>query len=299
MEESLGYQAMMDVNGCLDKNIYFLCTACTNGSTDVLDAWSLGAVEANLFLRPGCVHPTSSPVASSANPVPYADRHAAVQVSSVARLAEGAQKFVRHGGESAIRAAAGFVRVVRSLFMPATQQQAVLAVIHNLHDGGFLRGSDNASADRPAERPPCLLPRDVRTLSDRASYGMVSTDDVKYKKVTIGLYDLQQQQQECHILVNDLEACIQSILLDPRFSAQERYFKSTVERAHYTDEKGEAVHGPELWHGEQWRDLEESITPGSRLLFLIIHSDETDSMQHAGLALSVSSSDRKLCTVWA
>ena len=279
VEDTLGYQAMMSVNGYLDKNIYFLCTACTNGSTDVLDAWSQGSIEANLFLRPGCVHPTSSPVASSANPVPYADRHDSAQVSSVARLAEGAHKCVRAGGESAIRAAAAFVRVVRSLFMPATQQQAVLAVIHNLHDGGFLRGSDNTSADGSAERPPCPLPKDVRTLTDRAAYGMVSTDDIVYKKITVGLYDLQQQQQECHILVNDLEACIQSILLDPRFSAQERYFKSTVERARYTDEEGGTVHGPELWHGEQWRVLEESIAPGSRLLFLILHSDETDSMR--------------------
>ena len=47
----------------------------------------------------------------------------------------------------------------------------------------------------------------------------------------------------------------------------------------YTDENGESVIGPEVWHGDQWSNLEQSIPPGGVLLFILIHSDKTYSMK--------------------
>ena len=108
---------------------------------------------------------------------------------------------------------------------------------------------------------------------------MLSGDDIKVKKVAIGLHNLSQQQQECHVLINDLEECLQSLLLDPRFPAKQRYFRTAEERGQYTTEDGEQVHGPECWHGEQWQDCEDTIPAGSRLLYIIVHSDETKSLR--------------------
>ena len=258
--------------GVPDSQIYFLCSECTKGTSDRRDAWSDGSEEANIHLRPGCLHPTSSPVGAPADEAPYADRHVAAQAAAEKRLASGGLRFMRYGGVAVVKAAAAFTRVARSLFMPARQQGAVLTLINDLHEAGVLRAGDAAMG-------VCPLPRDIRTLVTRAEHGLRSPDDVEFRKITLGLHELQQQQQECHVLVNNLEACIQSILNDPRFPHKERYFRSPLERATYTDQDGNIAHGPELWHGQQWQNLEDTIDPAIPLLFLIMHSDETVSLR--------------------
>ena len=279
-EEVLGLHEMLRQPNVKMANIYFLCGACSNGTSDHMEAWSTGVVDAKSGLRPGCIHPTTAPVATATSEVSVADRVDRERLLRTERVAAAAIQFARYGGISVVHAAGAFVRVVRGLFMPRTQQQAVLHVIHELCADGVLRP---ATTDFPGDvgdsRVSAILPKDLRTLEHRAASIMSTADDVSYTQVRIGLQSLQQTQPECHVLINDLEACIQSLLLDPRFPPTERYFRPNTERREYTTETGEVVHGPEVWHGEQWQDAEDTISPGSRLLGLIVHSDETASLR--------------------
>ena len=51
-------------------------------------------------------------------------------------MAAAAARFARSGGEAAVRTATTFIRAVRRLWMPRSQQQVVLDVVHELHGDG-------------------------------------------------------------------------------------------------------------------------------------------------------------------
>ena len=275
----LRFQELLKKKGARDSNIFFVCSECTKGTSEYLDVWSDGSEEAKYYLRPGCVHPTSAPVPEPVNETAYAIRHDVAAASRAERSVDGAARYARYGGEVAVRAARTFVRVVRGFFMPATQQRAVLSVVNQLFNEGVVRAAAQSADGDIFGAQECPLPLDLRTVNARAAFDMLSGDDIKVKKVAIGLHNLSQQQQECHVLINDLEECLQSLLLDPRFPAKQRYFRTAEERGQYTTEDGEQVHGPECWHGEQWQDCEDTIPAGSRLLYIIVHSDETKSLR--------------------
>lgn len=265
----------------IEKNrvSYWLCPACTAGSENYLDVWGSDAfTEPTLNIRPGTVHPTAHPTPKSAPAVQPCEVADAAHRSRLQQAADAARQFASAGGAFAVQGAAIFMRTVRRAFMPRTQQVAVLDVIHELHDTGVIRFAQETGHTGDL-LPPCPLPRDIRTVERHAAAAMVVDSDVDYNVVTMNMENLQQQQQECHVHIADLASCIQSLLLDSRFDADSRVFPASDVPRTYTDESGQVLQGPELFHGSQWTQYESTIPPGGRLLFLIVHSDKTSSMR--------------------
>jgi len=149
--------------------------------------------------------------------------------------------------------------------------EALLACIYNLHKEGLLVEGTNS------ETHDLMLPRDGRTLRDRANCEMISERDLRITTVRISAHNLDQQQNFIDIHIGDAADAIQSILLDDRLDQSLLLTSPSDYVMSYCDENGKDVQMPEIYHGRLWRETLQTVPPGGIMLGLIISSDGTKS----------------------
>lgn len=267
-------------SGTLGTDDYcYYCTACMSlqrdGTDDPADVWGADIIDAGRHLRLGTVHATTVPKAR-----PFTQQPAAAEDARAERREQrwraGVLKYASMGGSLAIQAACAFYRFVRQVFMPVSQAQHMLRVfndIEGMRAKYYAEHSARSSADLPDVHPPAL-PRTMKVLEERASFGSVTDADVRFEQVTYSMHNVQQNQKEVNVLFADLEETLQRLLLDPRLPAYERVLRPASVKAEYTLANGERVFGPEAWQATLWDDLNATLPQRDDvLLFLIVSSD--------------------------
>ena len=181
------------------------------------------------------------------------------------------------GGSYVCEGAAMFVNSTERHSIPKGQQQHLLNVINDLWALAEKEFAKSAGS-RSVSFPPCPVPKDLDTAIVRSSAIRSHIDELQYEKISFSTENIQINQKECHVYLGDLEQCLQSLLNDPRINHQLTAFPKKGQHRTYCDQHGNILQGPELWHGQRWKDLERTIPDDSCLLFLIFHSDKTASL---------------------
>ena len=94
--------------------------------------------------------------------------------------------------------------------MPVSQAQDMLRIFNDIEDMRakyYAEEAARSSAELPDAHPPAL-PRTMKVLEERASFGCVTDADVRFEKVTYSMHNVQQNQKEVSVLFADLEEIV-------------------------------------------------------------------------------------------
>jgi hypothetical protein len=178
------------------------------------------------------------------------------------------------------QAAVMMTRELRALFQSGGQQQRILAIIHRLHDSHLLVDDHCTTA--------LLLPRDVRTLQDRATGGIVLDEDVSSTVSNLCMAQLQQQSQVVEVSRSNIGEILQEMLLDPAIPNGGILLEDIhTEPRVYQDDTGTPLYGPEAYHGSTYSRLRQTTTERGFLLVFSVHSDGVNSFKHSRYPYSI------------
>ena len=205
---------------CYDKHMretrkrYWFCKKCVAGPTELIDAWSDGIRYPLFLLPPGILHIESTPYVASdtmlrGQPCDIFDR--ILQRSS--RLRAEALR-CRGGDETARRqvdASALFFRRCRARAMSLADMEAVLSVLHDLHEQGILLEEGSGFVG------DLTLPKSGYTLESRAEGSVIQDEDIDVTEYKIDQTPLLQMQEYVRVWTVDFKMLLQAILLDDLF----------------------------------------------------------------------------------
>jgi hypothetical protein len=258
--------------------VYYTCVACTKGTTDYRDVWGEDVRTPGIDSAPNSLSPTDVPkLPWKDNVPPYIQFQQSEDLRRHSYIAKAASCFSR-GGTAVIDAAAGFLRFVRTAFLPKNQENKLLRFLHERHEHSKVTYYQDFGREGTPQYPPNLLPLRYETVEANAASVVVLEKDVKHYDFRISTHNLKFRDAyvECHAA--EIKQVLQAKFLDPRFDMDGFFCESNLISRVYTHEvTNEKMLGPEVIHGKRWFSLQNTIGWNRRLLYLIISMDKTDS----------------------
>lgn len=193
---------------------YWFCKKCVSGPTKLTDAWSCGIRYPSYLLPPGVLHIESTPFVESdtgsrGQPSDIWDR---MMLRAATLRAEALR--CRGDDENArrqVEAAALFFRRCRARAMSLADMEAVLSVLHELHEQGVLLEEGSGFVG------DLCLPKSGYILEARAEGSVIQDDDILVTVYSIDQTPLLQMQDYVRVWTVDFKMLLQAILLDDIF----------------------------------------------------------------------------------
>lgn len=258
---------------------YWYCRDCRSPNATHEDVWGNDIDEPSCLRTPGSLWALSVPVAEEVLDHP-AEVWRLAQTSRAESMRDGAHRYSRYGGVVAMTTSAKFIAETRLRHMSRGNQQAVLDVLHSLHDeGALVEGSDG----------PLLLPRTLDAAKDRAAAAQISERDFTIHKSTFCMSALLQTKQTVSAVAGDILSILQDMLLDPRVPPESLFLEERGgDPRVYCDAAGNTLYGPEPWQTERYRNVLGSVPQGAKLLIIGLHTDGVHTTAGEKYPLSVS-----------
>jgi hypothetical protein len=169
-----------------------------------------------------------------------------------------------------VTAAVEFLRAARITGLTRGVFGNVLKTINLLADSGNLVMSASTSDSRPS----CALPRDSRTLENRADGDVyLDSDSIMYTTI-ISQMELLQTRQHVKVWKTNVVDVLQKILLDPSYPAGSLYMQRRCDiGAEFVTAEGEVLRTFEAFGSDRWKDLLTTVPADVYLLAVAVHSD--------------------------
>ena len=271
-------------NDCDSKTegTYWYCRRCRSGPTTHEDVWGFDIDEPRVLRTEGTLWALSTPSAGEQPLEHPADVWRRQQLELAESIREGVLRFGRKSRQSdlLVKTAAKFISEARLRHMSKGNQQAMLDVIHALHDQcGLVSGVDGE----------LLLPRTLDAATARADAALTSDADVPVFKSTFCMSALLQTTQTVSVLTGDVAGILQEMLLHPRIAPESIFIETRGDDPRvYCDENGRPLSGPEPWHTERHRKLMATVPPGAKVLMVGLHTDGVHTASGSKYPLSIS-----------
>ena len=195
------------------KKLWF-CRKCVEGPDEITDAWSDGIRYPSYLTPPGVLHIESTPYVESdtavrGNPCDIWDR-----ILARAAVLRAEALSCRGNGASArrqIEASTLFFRRLRARAMSLADMEAVLSVLHEIHDLGILLEEGCGVAG------DLTLPKSGYILESRTEGSVIQDEDIVVTEFKIDQRPLLQMQDYIRVWTVDYKMLLQAILLDDIF----------------------------------------------------------------------------------
>lgn len=264
------------------EGTYWYCRRCRSGPTTHEDVWGFDIDEPRVLRTEGTLWALSAPSAGADELEHPADVWRRQQLERAESIREGVLRFGRKSRQSdlLIKTAAKFVSEARLRHMSKGNQQAMLDVIHALHDQcGLVEGVDGE----------LLLPRTLDAATARADAALTSDADVPVYKSTFCMSALLQTTQTVSVLTGDVAGILQEMLLHPRIAPESLFIETRGDDPRvYCDENGNKLSGPEPWHTERHRNLMATVPNGAKVLMVGLHTDGVHTSAGSKYPFSIS-----------
>ena len=251
---------------------YYACKQCKAPPKTVSDVWGSGIGFPRYLMRPGIFHILSFPLDSchtqtNGQPWELVDRFRA------ALLVRREEAFkCRRDEENAVRlvdSAAAFLRLGRQRGISLGSLDAVLKVLHSLHDDGLLLEGSGIHL-----KYGLMLPETIETVVRRVEGTVILDKDIIIQEYLLDQSPLRQKRLTVSVWVADFRILIQSQLCDPIFPAGSFKIVGKDDLVPSLEtERGVPVRGWEVWDGQRFHDLLQTCPVGTKLLDLIAFTD--------------------------
>ena len=248
---------------------YWHCAKCLAPPENVVDVIGCGIQPPTFLLAEGVLATNSWPRGGY-----FGDRNEQPADLWLRRIREckerrvGALQSLGHEdlAQRKANAAATFLRTCRSASLSRGEQNTFLRLVHGLHD------VDALLLDGSSDHGALALPKDIRTVEERALGSVFVDDDVEVHTRHLDQSRLEQEVKLLNVYIADPLQALQALLLDVPAGSVFLQRRGSL-TPNLVDGSGNALFGYELFYGTRWGSLMETIQHGTFLLGFGIHGD--------------------------
>jgi hypothetical protein len=252
-----------------EKQKYWFCAKCLDPPENVVDVIGCGIQPPTYLLAEGVLAVNSWPRGGF-----FGDKTEHPADAWLRRIKENKARreiALRRLGDEELaqrKAAASekFLRTCRRASLSRGEMNTFLRMVHDLHD------LDALLLDGSSDHGALALPKDIRTVEERAQGSVFVDDDVEVHTRYLDQSGLQQEVKLLRLYIADPLQALQALLLDVPAGSVYLQRRGSL-TPNLVDGTGRALHGYELVSGSRWGSLMETIQHGTFLLGFGIHGD--------------------------
>lgn len=254
------------------KKKYYACKKCKAGPETVSDVWGSGIGFPRYLIRPGVLHILSFPVQSCKTQTDGQPWELVHRLQETLLLRRQEALTSRRDEENALRlvdSAAAYIRLGRQRGLSLGSMDAVLKVLHSLHDDGLLLEGGGGTV-----KLGLMLPETIETVVRRVEGTVILDKDIQIQEYFLDQSPLRQKRLTISVWVADFRILIQSQLADPIFPAGSFKIMGKEDMVPTLETvSGVPVRGWEVTDGQRFKDLLHTCPTGTKLLDVIAFTD--------------------------